>query len=72
MHAIQFRTYARHGTIKIPELYQEWQDRELTVILLIPEEETTQRQQRFFESVKKHSFKLPKDYQFNREELHER
>ena len=26
----------------------------------------------FFESVKVHSFKLPKDYKFNREELHER
>jgi hypothetical protein len=71
MHAIQFRTYAKHGTIKIPEPYQEWQDRELTVILLIPEE-TAQRQQHFFESVKKHAFKLPKDYRFNREELHER
>ncbi len=26
----------------------------------------------FFESVRKHSFKLPGDYKFNREELHER
>lgn len=26
----------------------------------------------FFESLKKHSFKLPEDYKFNREELHER
>jgi len=26
----------------------------------------------FFESVKKHSVKLPEDYKFNREELHER
>jgi hypothetical protein len=26
----------------------------------------------FFESVKLHSFKLPEDYKFNREELHER
>jgi len=26
----------------------------------------------FFESVKTHSFKLPEDYKFNREELHER
>jgi hypothetical protein len=26
----------------------------------------------FFESVKLHSFKLPMDYRFNREELHER
>jgi hypothetical protein len=26
----------------------------------------------FFEAVKKHSFKLPKDYKFDREELHER
>ncbi len=26
----------------------------------------------FFESVKTHLFKLPEDYKFNREELHER
>ncbi|MEW6107764.1 MAG: DUF2281 domain-containing protein [Nitrospirota bacterium] len=26
----------------------------------------------FFESVKKHAINLPKDYKFNREELHER
>lgn len=26
----------------------------------------------FFESVKKHAVKLPEDYKFNREELHER
>ncbi len=26
----------------------------------------------FFESVKTHSFKLPEDYKFNREELYER
>ena len=26
----------------------------------------------FFDSVEKHSFKLPKDYKFDREELHER
>ena len=26
----------------------------------------------FFESVKKHSLKLPRGYKFNREELHER
>ncbi len=73
MNAIQFRTYARHGVIKIPEQYQDRLDKELTVILLIPEaEETIKRQERLFESVKKHSFRLPKDYRFDREELHDR
>lgn len=30
------------------------------------------RKTHFFESVKKHSFTLPENYKFNREELHER
>jgi hypothetical protein len=30
------------------------------------------RKLQFFESVKKHSFVLPENYRFNREELHER
>ena len=73
MNAIQFRTYARHGVIKIPEQYHDRLERELTVILLIPEEDTTEkRKEHLLASVKKLSFKLLKDYRFNREELHER
>lgn len=73
MNAIQFRTYARQGVIKIPEQYHNHLDNELTVILLIPEAETPKtRKERLFESVQKHSFQLPKDYRFDREELHER
>jgi len=30
------------------------------------------RKQRFLEQLKQHSFKLPEDYHFNREELYER
>jgi hypothetical protein len=30
------------------------------------------RKQQFLAQLQQHSFKLPKDYQFNREELHER
>ncbi|MDG2989873.1 hypothetical protein L3556_02825 [Candidatus Synechococcus calcipolaris G9] len=30
------------------------------------------RKQRFLEQLKQHSFKLPEDYKFNREELYER
>ena len=30
------------------------------------------RKQRFLEQLQQHSFKLPEDYRFNREELHER
>jgi len=30
------------------------------------------RKQRFLEQLQQHSFKLPKDYKFNREELYER
>ncbi len=69
-NTIQFRIYDRHGVIKIPEQYHNHLDKELTVSLLIPEAEIPK--ERLFESIKKHSFQLPKDYRFDRKELHER
>ena len=40
---------------------------------VIEKEQTLEpRKQRFLEQLQQHSFKLPEDYVFNREELHER
>jgi hypothetical protein len=71
MNAIQFRTFAREGIIKIPSEYQDFLDKELNIIILTAED-TSKRKERFFESVKKHSFKLPPDYKFDRDEMNER
>lgn len=71
MNAIQFKTYARHGIIKIPNEYQNFLDKELNVIILVTDD-TASRKERFFKSVKKHSFQLPADYQFDRDKMNER
>jgi len=34
MNAIQFKTYARHGMIKIPNEYPDFWDKKLNVIIL--------------------------------------
>ncbi len=49
----------------------EISDKKIEVILLI-QDDTRKRKNRFLDSVKKHRFRLPADYRFDREELHER
>ena len=41
-------------------------------IIVVEEERPTAKRDRFFHFVKSHSFKLPEDYRFDREELCER
>jgi len=41
-------------------------------VILLEQESHNAKKKGFFEFVEKHTFKLPKDYKFNREELHER
>lgn len=41
-------------------------------IIIIEEESIKTKKERFLQSIEKHAFTLPKDYQFNREEIHER
>ncbi|HDN27956.1 MAG TPA: hypothetical protein ENG03_12855 [Thioploca sp.] len=71
MNAVQFKTFARDGLIKIPSEYKDFLDKELSVILLLTEE-AAKRKEHLFESVNKHAFKLPADYKFNRDEMNER
>jgi hypothetical protein len=40
MQAIEFRTQAHDGVIKIPETYQNWFEKSLKVILLAEDAET--------------------------------
>jgi hypothetical protein len=57
--------------IKIPNEYQDFLDKELKVIILATDD-TASRKEHFFNSVKKHSFQLPDDYQFDRDKMNER
>jgi hypothetical protein len=41
-------------------------------VILLEESDIERKKQQFLELVAKHSFKLPSDYQFNREEIYER
>jgi predicted DNA-binding antitoxin AbrB/MazE fold protein len=41
-------------------------------IIVVEEERPTAKRDRFFRFVESHSFKLPEDYRFDREELYER
>lgn len=41
-------------------------------LILVEQEEPSVRRERFFRHVKRASFKLPTDYRFDRDEIHER
>lgn len=71
MQAIQFRTIAQDGVISIPEQYRTLTAGELEVIVLI-KDDINARKEKFLASVKKHKYRLPDDYRFERESLHER
>jgi hypothetical protein len=71
MNAIQFKAHSYNGTIEIPREYQDFLDQELSVILLIAED-SAKRKERFFQSIKKHAFELPTNYQFDRDEMNKR
>jgi hypothetical protein len=71
MDAIQFKAYSHNGMIEIPKEYQNFLDKELSVILLITED-SAKRKELLFQSINKHAFELPADYQFDRNEMNER
>ncbi len=41
-------------------------------VILFERESNKAKKERFFDFIEKHAFELPKDYEFDREELHER
>jgi hypothetical protein len=71
MNAIRFETKSYNGIIRIPPEYMEFSDRELEVVVLM-KEDIGKCREHFLASVKKHRFRLPSDYRFDREEVHER
>ncbi len=71
MNAIRFETISHNGMIRIPPEYADFSDRELEVIVLV-KEDSRKCKEDFLASIKKHKFRLPLDYRFDREKLHER
>ncbi len=71
MNTIRFETVVHNGIIRIPDEYRDFSDKKVEVVLLI-QDNTQERKNRFLASVKKHKFRLPSDYRFDREEFNER
>jgi hypothetical protein len=66
MNTIRFKTVVHNGIIRIPDEHKEFSDKKVEVVLLI-QDNTQERKKRFMASVKKHKFRLPSDYRFDRE-----
>ena len=68
MYKILEATYHQGHLILKDQLSQSLEGKQIKIIIL---EESDSKKDFFLEKVDKHCFKLPKDYQFNREELYE-
>lgn len=73
-------TYHDGSLVLEEKLDAVWEGKKLKVIVLEDAVQANgeddvlleERKQDFLNKLRRYSFKLPKDYQFNREELHER
>ena len=68
-------TYSNGHLVLSETLPPDLEGKKLRVMILeTPDEELSPqaRRQRFLDATAKHSFELPPDYKFNREELYER
>ncbi|NEQ65025.1 MAG: hypothetical protein F6K21_05895 [Symploca sp. SIO2D2] len=71
MYQISQATYQNGSLILRERLSPTLEGRKFKVIILDTNEIET-KQERFLELVEKHSFTLPVNYQFNRDELYDR
>jgi predicted DNA-binding antitoxin AbrB/MazE fold protein len=71
MRLVLEATYQKGLLVLNQNLGSEQEGKKFKVILL-EEEPLEAKKERFFQFVKQHSFILPEDYCFNREELYER
>jgi predicted DNA-binding antitoxin AbrB/MazE fold protein len=70
MYKIAQAVYQNGSLILSEKLSSELEGKSLKVIILDTDEIETKRE-RFFQLVDKHTFALPEDYQFNRDELYD-
>lgn len=71
MQVLANATYKNGALILDEKLGNEKEGKKFKVILF-EQESKRAKKERFFEFIEKHAFKLPADYHFDREELHER
>lgn len=62
----------QNGNLILKEKLSPTMEGKSLKVLLLENDDTGRKKEVFLNSVNKHSFKLPKNYQFNREEIYER
>ena len=68
MYKIIEATYHQGNLILKDKLSESLEGKKIKIIIL---EESNSKKEDFLDKVEQHSFKLPQNYQFNREELYE-
>ena len=71
MNIVTKATYKK-GTLVLDQSLGLEKEGKKFKIIIVEEETIHSKKERFLQSIEKHAFTLPKDYQFNREEIHER
>jgi predicted DNA-binding antitoxin AbrB/MazE fold protein len=68
MYKILEATYHQGNLVLKDKLNESLEGKQIKIIIL---EASESKKESFLEKVDQHSFKLPQDYQFNREELYD-
>ncbi|WP_347274115.1 hypothetical protein [Candidatus Kuenenia sp.] len=71
MNIVTKATYKK-GTLVLDQSLGLEKEGKKFKIIIVEEETTHVKKERFLQYVEKHAFTLPKDYKFNREEIYER
>ncbi|MGL5195988.1 MAG: hypothetical protein ACRC8Y_20570 [Chroococcales cyanobacterium] len=71
MHKLLKATYKDGHLVLEEKLGDEFEGKTFQ-LMVFEDHELAVKKQRFFDFVKQHSFELPDDYQFNRDELYAR
>ena len=71
MKIVTKATY-KNGTLVLDQSLGLEKEGKKFKIIIVEEEKVRTKKERFLQSIEKHAFTLPKDYKFNREEIHER
>lgn len=71
MNIVTKATYKK-GTLVLDQSLGLEKEGKKFKIIIVEEETIHAKKERFLQSIEKYTFTLPKDYQFNREEIHER
>ena len=64
--------FCQNGNLILDEKLSTTMEGKRFKIILLENHQDEQKKEHFLSLANKHSFKLPEDYQFNREEIHER